>query len=82
MRNDPVVPKAVIQRVRHKDGADRYLVFRWDLEPALRRLMSVCDTLEQADELVRYEVRPQDDIHRAPPNGLNADGSRWRPPGQ
>lgn len=81
MRNDPAVPKAVIQRVRHKDGVDRYLLFRWDLDPARRRLMSVCDTLEHADDLVRYEVATQDDIHRGPPNGLNADGTRWTPPG-
>jgi hypothetical protein len=29
MRNDPVIPKAVIQRVHHREG-DRYLLFKWD----------------------------------------------------
>lgn len=57
MRNDPVIPKAVIQRVHHAEG-DRYLVFRWDLDPNKRRLMNVVASLERADELVRYDVPP------------------------
>jgi hypothetical protein len=78
MRSDPVMPKAVIQRVRHKDGTDRYLLFKWDLDPTKRRLMNVCDTLDNAESLVRYDALPeQDDVHRGPPNGLNADGTRW-----
>lgn len=57
MRNDPAIPKAVIQRVHHADG-DQYLVFRWHLDPDKRRLMNVVSSLERADDLVRYDVPP------------------------
>lgn len=68
MRNDPVLPKAVIQRVRRADG-ERYLVFRWALDPAQRMLMSVVATLEEADALVLFDVPPPDGVHAGPPNG-------------
>lgn len=55
MRTDPVIPKAVVQRVRHKDGGDKYLLFKWDLDPVKRQLMNVCASLEKAESLVRYD---------------------------
>lgn len=61
MRNDPVLPKAVIQRVHHAEG-DKYLLFKWDTDPAKRMLMSVVDSLERANELVKYDPPP--------PNGV------------
>lgn len=69
MRNDPVLPKAVIQRVHHRDGGDRYLVFRWDMDPAKRQLMNVCDSLEKANELVRFDPPAPDAAHSGPANG-------------
>ena len=57
MRNNKVLPKAVIQRVHHREG-DRYLVFRWDLDPRKRELMSVVGSLEGANDLVRYDPVP------------------------
>lgn len=56
MRSDQVVPKAVIQRVRDRKGADQYLLFRWDLDPSKRKLMGVYDELAKADSLVRYDM--------------------------
>jgi hypothetical protein len=79
MRNDPILPKAVIQRVHHREG-DRYMVFRWDLDPAKRELMSVADSLEKANDLVRFDPPAPDDVHAGPPNGRNADGTMWKPP--
>jgi hypothetical protein len=55
MRTDPVIPKAVVQRVRDKDGGDRYLLFKWDLDPVKRQLMNVCASLDRAESLVRYD---------------------------
>jgi hypothetical protein len=81
MRNDPVCPKAIVRRVHHRDGHDRYLVIKWDLDPAKCQLMSVVDSLDRADDLVRYDVQPPDDVHSGPPNGLTADGKRWMRPG-
>jgi hypothetical protein len=74
MRNDPVIPKAVIQRVHHREG-DRYLLFKWDIDPRKRQLMNVVDSLERADELVRYDIPRQDAAHSGPPNGRYGDGS-------
>ncbi|WP_243063169.1 hypothetical protein [Humibacter sp. RRB41] len=71
MRNDPVVPKAVIQRVHHREG-DRYLLFRWDLDPKKRELMNVVDSLARADELVKYDV-PAAGVP-GPPNGRLGNG--------
>lgn len=53
MRSDPVLPKAVIQRVHHREG-DRYLLIKWDLDPTKRELMNVCATLDRANELVLF----------------------------
>ncbi|KQR52307.1 hypothetical protein ASF88_12210 [Leifsonia sp. Leaf336] len=55
MRDDKVLPKAVIRRYVDKGGHDQYLLIRWNLDPAERRLMAVCQSLERADELVRYD---------------------------
>ncbi|NNC10713.1 hypothetical protein HII28_02270 [Planctomonas sp. JC2975] len=57
MRNDKVLPKAVIQRVHHRQG-DRYLLFRWDIDPQKRQLMNVVDSLEKANDLVLYDPTP------------------------
>jgi len=77
MRNDPVVPKAVVQRVHSRDG-DRYLLFRWDLDPTKRRLVHVVDSLERANELVLFDVPHS--RRSGPPNGRYSDGS-FAPPG-
>jgi hypothetical protein len=81
MRNDPVIPKAVIGRVHTRQG-DRYFVFRWELDPAKRELVSLVDSLEKADDLVLYDPAPRDPKYSAPPNGRRADGTMWQPPAQ
>ena len=73
MRNDPVIPKAVVLRVHHREG-DRYLLFRWDLDPQKRHLMNVVDSLERADELVLYDNARRDGHWSGPPNGRYAKG--------
>ncbi|TAM67027.1 MAG: hypothetical protein EPN48_15330 [Microbacteriaceae bacterium] len=69
MRTNPVIPKAVIQRIHHKVG-DRYLVLKWDIDPANRELMTMCTSLEKADELVLYDkpVSNPDDYWNHWPN--------------
>lgn len=68
MRDNPVLPKAVIRRYTDKRGTDQYLVIRWDLDPAERRLMAVCDSLDRADDLVRYDNTPTHGYWKGPPN--------------
>lgn len=68
MRSDAVLPKAVIQRVHHAEG-DRFMLFKWDTDPAKRMLMSVVDSLERANELVKYDA-PSDEKPRLPPSML------------
>ena len=61
MRSDPVVPKAVIQRWRDRKGDDLYLLVKWDLDPSKRILMGVFDSLDKANELVRYDLPDKGD---------------------
>ncbi|MGN7799042.1 hypothetical protein [Leifsonia sp. 22587] len=68
MRDHPVLPKAVVHRFTDKRGTDQYLVIRWDLDPAKRRLMAVCESLERADELVRYDNNKKPGYWDGPPN--------------
>ena len=68
MRDDAVIPKAVINRFVDKRGKDQYLVVRWDLDPSKRVLMAVCDSLERADELVLYDNRNPSGFWNGPPN--------------
>lgn len=64
MRTDPVLPKAVIQRVHGVDG-DRYLLIKWDIEPGNRMLVGVHESLEKANGLVLYDA-PQAEKPGAP----------------
>lgn len=68
MRNDLILPKAVVQRIQHADG-DRYMLFKWDLDAQRRQLMNILDSLERADDLVRYDLPQPDGAHRGRPNG-------------
>ena len=56
MRDDPVLPKAVIKRFTDRKKVDQFLVVHWDLDPAKRVLMAVCDSLDKADRLVLYDT--------------------------
>ena len=57
MRDDNVLPKAVIKRFTDRRGVDQYVLVKWDLDPAKRTLMAVCDSLAKADKLVLYDNR-------------------------
>jgi hypothetical protein len=54
MRNDPVLPAAVIQRLRDPNGREFFVVVSWDLDPDGRRMLGRYATLEDADGAVRY----------------------------
>ena len=54
MRNDPVLPAAVIQRLREPNGHEFFVVVTWDLDPDGRRMIGRYATLEDADSAVRY----------------------------
>jgi hypothetical protein len=56
MRNDPVLPAAVIQRMRDPNGREFFVVVGWDLNPDGRRMIGRYATLEDADSSVRYVV--------------------------
>jgi hypothetical protein len=68
MRDDNVLPKAVIQRFTDRKGVDKYLLVQWDLDPAKRRLMAVCDSLEKAHRLVLYDHSIPGGYSQRPPN--------------
>ena len=56
MRNDPVLPAAVIQRLRDPRGQEFFVVVSWDLNPDGRRMIGRYGSLEDADSAVRYVV--------------------------
>lgn len=59
MRNDPVLPKAIIRRDRtYRDGklGEVFRVFRWDLDPNKRVQVSGHNTLEDANAAVPFDV--------------------------
>lgn len=56
MRNDPVLPAAIIQRLRDPNGREFFVVVAWDLEPDGRRMIGRYATLEDADSAVRYTL--------------------------
>lgn len=68
MRDDKVLPKAVIQRFKDRRGVDQYLLVKWDLDPGKRTLMAVCDSLEKADGLVLYDTSRPGGFWDGPPN--------------
>ncbi|HEY1531822.1 MAG TPA: hypothetical protein VGF80_13460 [Galbitalea sp.] len=58
MRNDPVLPAAIIQRLRDPNGREFFVVLSWGLDPKERRMIGRYATLEDADSAVRYVVPP------------------------
>lgn len=56
MRNDPVLPAAVILRLRGPDRQEFFLTVRWDLDPVNRRMVGRYRTLQEADAAVLYET--------------------------
>ena len=56
MRNDPVLPAAIIQRLRDPRGHEFFVVVTWDLDPDGRRMIGRYGNLEDADSAVRYIV--------------------------
>lgn len=73
MRNDKVISKAVIQRVHGRDNTgDRYMVFSWDpVDTTRRRMMGVKESLEAANEFVKFDnvTAPDPTINHAPNGG-------------
>jgi hypothetical protein len=56
MRNDPVLPAAVILRLRGSGRQEFFVTVRWDLEPENRRMVGRYATLQEADAAVLYET--------------------------
>ena len=54
MRNDPVLPAAIVTRQRTAEGAEYFRAVTWELDPEERLLIGRSATLGGADNLVRY----------------------------
>lgn len=78
VRNDPVHPKAIIERRRDGRGDDVFFVLRWDPDPGARVLMGTTPTLERADLMVRWDLPSKRDGRDGPPNGIDGDGVQRR----
>ena len=56
MRNDPVLPAAIIQRLRDPAAREFFILVGWDLDPVGRRMIGRYASLAEADDAVRYTV--------------------------
>ena len=61
MRNDPVLPKAIIRRVWVVDSStgQKLMKFRavsWDLDPKKRTLIGYYNDVGEANNAVRYDI--------------------------
>lgn len=84
MRNDPVLPKAIIKRVhvvdkRTNQRVEKYRAVSWDLDPTKRKLIGYFNDVGAANEAVRYDIpgnvaRVQGTKH----SGCTPDGSSSR----
>jgi hypothetical protein len=71
MRNDPILPKAIIRRFVHTEtGREYYRVVTWDLESKKRNLIGRYPSLEDANVAVLYDApQAQNGIYAGAPNG-------------
>lgn len=58
MRNDPVLPEAIITRQQTPDRREYFRAVTWDLDPRKRMLIGRYPDLQSADEAVNYPVGP------------------------
>lgn len=77
MREYPQFPKAVIQGFRGTDGAARFMVLTWDPIRTRRRMVSIHESLDEADAAVPWPTPVNTATYHAQQRG-NASGY---PPG-
>lgn len=51
-------PKAIIQQVTARDQTSKYLLYTWNVEPEKRRLHGMYNTLEEANQQVKWPHTP------------------------
>lgn len=61
MRNDPVLPAAIIRRLRVVDRrtnqrVTKYRAVTWDLDPRKRLLIGYFNDVGEANDAVRYDI--------------------------
>lgn len=73
MRNATDHPTAIVTRITDTGGEARFLVLKWNLDPAKRRMTGIFPTLEQADASVLYDnaakIAAASRKTSGPPNG-------------
>ena len=61
MRNDPVLPRAIIKRVQVIDNrtsqrVEKYRAVTWDLDPSKRMLIGYFTDVGSANDAVRFDI--------------------------
>ncbi|MFD5599164.1 hypothetical protein ACFWHR_03810 [Leucobacter sp. NPDC058333] len=68
MREPVDRPVAMVHRVTDVSGEARFLVLKWNVDPAKRRLTGLYPTFELAEASVLYQLPKMPDPSK-PPNG-------------
>lgn len=73
MRGAKDRPAAIVNRVTDTHGTSKFLVMRWELDPAKRRMHGIFPTLQAADDSVPFdnaaEIARAQRATSGPPNG-------------
>lgn len=75
MRDATDRPAAIVQRVTDIGEAARFLVLRWHVDPAKRRMTGIYESLKDADYSVRYDGRKVAEVMAKTAGPMNGGGS-------
>ncbi|TDP91704.1 hypothetical protein EDF62_2323 [Leucobacter luti] len=78
LRDNPASPAAVISRITDTGGAERYLLLKWELDPAARRMVGIYTSLREAGDAVPWAKRHTPDGNGYPPGSKQRRDARQR----
>lgn len=72
MREDKYRPRAVIKRVTAYDGVEQYFLLTWQMDPTQRKLVRIHESLEAANQSVKWREQPSKIPGRPEPHDQQA----------
>lgn len=72
MREDKYRPRAVIKRVTAYDGVEQYFLLTWQKDPTQRKLVRIHESLEAANQSVKWREQSSKIPGRQEPHNQRA----------